>query len=477
MGYTEGVAHTQKVVVIGAGLSGLTCAYRLRQLGLTPLVLEATDRPGGVISSVRRNGFLFETGPQFPRFPAPVWQLVRELRLETEFLAGNPKANRYILHDGRLHAAPFSPAGFATTHLVSLKSKLRVLAEPFARTQPPDHEENLAEFVERKFGSEILDALVDPFISTIFFGDARKMGMQSAFPALVDWERHHGSLVRGALRARKAKRDRSNSNSLRVTDSLPTLGSFKSGMATLTEKLAAALPDAIRYKTEITSITPAAANAGGSSPSLWQIHLSSGDPITAEHLILAIPSYTAAPLLQNTVPQLAAQLAAIEYAPISVISSAYNRAHVAHNLDGFGFMVPRREGLNTICTFWNSSLFPGRAPQSSVLLTSFAVRNSSHAPSATSDDTWAQIVEAENAKILGITAPPLDRVVWQAPHALPQYNVGHARRVAEISAILSASPTLHVIGNFLHGRSIGDCVELAERVAREVDSQLAGSHI
>jgi protoporphyrinogen/coproporphyrinogen III oxidase len=125
------VGYREKVVVIGAGISGLACAYRLKQLGMHCLVLEAKERAGGLIATVRKNDFLFETGPQCPRFPAPVWQLVRELNLESEFVAGNPKAKRYIFSGGRLHAAPFSPAGLITTRLVGFPSKYRILTEAF----------------------------------------------------------------------------------------------------------------------------------------------------------------------------------------------------------------------------------------------------------------------------------------------------------------------------------------------------------
>jgi protoporphyrinogen/coproporphyrinogen III oxidase len=488
------MAHAEKVVVIGAGLSGLACAYRLKQLGLRPLVLEATERPGGVIATVRRNGFLFETGPQFPRFPASVWQLVHELNLQSEFIAGDSKAKRYILRAGRLYPAPFSLLNLFSSQLIGLRPKLRMLWEPFGRTSPPDHEESLAEFVERKFGAELLENLIDPFVSTIFFGDAHKMGMQSAFPMLVEWERSRGSLLRGAFQARRSKRNnlnsgsptsdthntttphapsspaiQANANSLthQLTDSLPALGSFQSGMATLPEKLAQVLASEIRYKTLITSVVQMGASNSASDPA-WQVSLAGGEQIAAEHLVLAIPAYAAALLLEKSAPQLSLQLAAIEYAPICVVASAYLRSQVAHDLNGFGFMIPRREGLNTICTFWNSSLFPNRAPREKVLLTSFAGRQMADRLASLSNEDCARIVEAENARILGIAGPPLDRVVWKEPRALPQYNVGHARRIAEISTILRSFPTLHLAGNFFKGRSLGDCVDLAYQVAENV---------
>jgi protoporphyrinogen/coproporphyrinogen III oxidase len=480
------VGYKEKVVVIGAGISGLACAHRLKQLGLRPRVLEATERSGGLINTVRRDGFLFETGPQLPRFPASVWQLVCDLNLECEFVPADSKAKRYIFRRGRLHLVPFSPGGLIKTQLLGFKSKLRILGEPFGFSRPPDWEESLAGFVQRKFGTEVLDNLVDPIISTVFLGDPRKMGMESAFPALVEWERNRGSLVRGALYARKSKRDaaksggasrpptfHSNGNhSLRVTDSLPTLGSFRSGMATLPERLAEELKGDITYKATVESIAPSRENAGASKPA-WQIYLSSSEQITAQYLVLAVPARVAARLLETSVPQLSLHLKAIEYAPISVVSSAYERSKVANRLAGFGFMVPRRKGLNTICTFWNSSLFGGRAPEGTVLITSFAESEENTAgPGAASEEKCTRAVEGENARILGISGKPLVRSVWKDPHALPQYNVGHARRVTEIYGILPTLPNFYLAGNFLKGRSIGDCVDVAYRVAENLHCQL-----
>jgi len=469
--------YTEKVVIVGAGILGLACAFRLKQFGLHPLVLEASERTGGVIQTIRRNGFVFETGPQFPRFPEPVWTLVRDLHLENEFLAGDPKTKRYILRQDRLHSAPFSPGGLLSTGLVSLQSKLQILTEVFRHSSPPPEEEGLAEFVERKFGTEILDYLVDPIISTVFFGDSRKMGMESAFPALVRWELDSGSLVRGALRARKSKKNAANTRkNLRVTDALPSLGSFQSGMAALPERLAEKLGDGIRYGQEISDISRVNTENGGPHRG-WAIHLRSGEQITTESLVLAVPAYAAATLLEKSAPQLASLLNAIGYAPGCVVSSAYDRAMVSCQLDGFGFMIPRKEGLHTICTFWNSSLFPSHSSEGKVLMTSFAGREGDSALFSASEEECAQIIEAENAKILGITGPPVDRVVWRSLRALPQYNVGHARRVSEISDASRMLPNLHLTGNFLNGRSIGDCVQIASRVAENVRSRLHGENI
>jgi protoporphyrinogen/coproporphyrinogen III oxidase len=474
------VGHIYKTVVIGGGLSGLACAFRLRQLGIQALVLEASARPGGMVSTVRRNGFVFEAGPQCPRFPASVWKLVRELNLEREFVAGDGKATRYILRDGRLHLAPFSAGGLLTTGLVGRRSKYRLLSEVLRNSQPPADEESLAEFVERKFGAEVLDYLADPFVSTVFLGDARRMGMQSAFPDLVEWERSRGSVLRGALRAYRSNGDTAKSAGAPsygdskaqytgpyVTDTLPSLGSFREGMGTLAGKLAEKLGEDIHFGATVGSV---AAGCGGNSgsESNWQIRVS-GEEFSAEAVVFAAPAYATASLLQQSAPKLAALLAAIEHAPMGVVSSAYERKQVRHALDGFGFMVPRREGLHTVCTFWNSSLFPGHAPNGSVLMTSY-VRTDTGGLMTASYDVFAQMVEAENAKILGISGAPIERTVWRYPRALPQYNVGHAQRVKEIREAESALPGLCLAGNYLTGRSIGDCAESGFQAAEKLRS-------
>ncbi|HEX3544558.1 MAG TPA: protoporphyrinogen oxidase [Candidatus Acidoferrum sp.] len=471
----------RKAVVIGAGITGLACAFRLQQLGIRALILEASAKAGGVISTVRRNGFLFEGGPQFPRFPESVWTLIRDIGIEDQFVAGNSRAKRYILRNGELHRAPFSAGELITTSLIGLHSKYRLLSEVFRHSHPPVREESLAEFVDRKFGAEVLDYLVDPFISTIFFGDSRKMGMQSAFPALVEWEQSRGSVVRGALSAYRNKQNANPKSAvaatpaadstlkhrdLHVTDALPSLGSFKGGMGTLVEGLAQKLKEELQFGVKVQSV--ATLNGANEATPGWRIRLSSGDEINAGAVVLATPSYAAVPMLIESAPKLSALLAGIEHAPMNVVSSAFDRKQVRHTLEGFGFMVPRRERMHTICTFWNSSLFPSHARNATVVLTSFAVRGSdANQP----DELLPQQVEAENAAVLNITGAPIDRMVWKYPRALPQYNVGHTQRVKEIRKALNELPGLFLAGNYLTGRSIGDCVESGFQAADQLHSR------
>jgi len=160
------------------------------------------------------------------------------------------------------------------------------------------------------------------------------------------------------------------------------------------------LREKIHYNAAIACVE-AIQNGNGTAKAAWQIGLSSGEKIAGDHLILAVPAYVAAQFLVHTAPNLASQLKAIEYAPVCAVGSVYDRSQVANTLDGFGYMVPRREGLETICTFWNSSLFPGRAPEGKVLMTTLAGRRTSNNGAAIGEEEYAQIVEVENARALG----------------------------------------------------------------------------
>ncbi|HXW17846.1 MAG TPA: protoporphyrinogen oxidase, partial [Candidatus Acidoferrales bacterium] len=187
-----------QVAVIGAGISGLSCAHRLRQFGLSVIVLECHAHAGGVIGTIERNGFRFESGPQSFLGTRPAMELIRALGIEGEVLQANPRAPRYVFKQGRLCAVPMSPPALLASSLLSLSSRYRVLSEPFRRSSPSVVDESVAAFVRRKFGQEILEYLVAPFVSGVYAGDPEVLSLKSAFPSLDEWQRRHGSIIRGA---------------------------------------------------------------------------------------------------------------------------------------------------------------------------------------------------------------------------------------------------------------------------------------
>jgi len=469
------MANDQQTVVIGGGVTGLACAYRLKRLGASVMLLEASDRVGGIIRARRRNGILFEAGPLCPRFPRVLRELVRDIGLEGAFIRVNSRAKRYVLKGGHLYPAPLSPWALLGTRLVGLRDKARFVGEPFGRAKPPDSEESVADFVRRKFGAETLDYLVDPFVSAVFFSDPEDMGMESALPSLTHWEREHGSVFRGAIKSRSSNGRRPAppdstisthpSSSVRLNEALPPLGSFPAGLTALTDRLGEKLGPSLRLGAGVESVRRDGASA---SVGPWLIRLTGGEEIAADSVVLTVPAYEAASVLQRAEPHLSSMLAAIAYSPLVVVCSAYDRVQVRHSVEGFGFVVPRREGLRTISCTWNSSLFPDRAPAGKVLITTLARPFAEDSLLEMPEEAIANLVEGEVSAVLGISGSPVDRMVWKHPHALPHFRIGHAQRVATIRQDLRALPGLRLAGNYLEGRSVGDCVEIAFGVAEDI---------
>ncbi len=444
-----------KVAVIGAGISGLACAYRLEQLGLDVAVFESNSAVGGMIDSVEKDGLLFEAGPQSFQGTPALLDLIRELGLEAQLQKADPRAPRYVLLHGRLRKIPMSPQALLASTLLNPVSRWKIASELFKKSQPPTEEESVAAFVRRKFGHEILEYLVAPFVSGVYAGDPEKLSLKAAFPTLDEWERQYGSILRGAVKSRPPKEKRAGA---------PPLCSFTHGVATLPRAMAAKLGDALQYEARALSVEFAdaarLADSGiGPACEIRIMHNGRERAVRANAVVIATPAYAAAHMLEAFSPRLAQTLSGIAYAPVAVVASTYYRQQVGDLLEGFGFLVPRGEKVRTLGTVWNSSLFPGRAREGSVTITSFIGGATDPEIIQLHEESIAAIVADENSRILGITGPPVEVAVWKYERALPQYNLGHGHIVEAIRDAERASPGLFFAGNYLEGPAVGKCVE------------------
>ena len=459
-----------QVAVIGAGISGLACAYRLQQLGLDVTVFESNDCAGGLIDSVQKEDLLFEAGPQSFQGTPTLLALIRELGLEPQLQKADPRAPRYVLLHGRLRKIPMSPQALLASTLLNPVSRWKIATEPFKKSQPPTEEESVAAFVRRKFGNEILEYLVAPFVSGVYAGDPEKLSLKAAFPTLDEWERQYGSVLRGAMKSRPHKEQRAGA---------PPLCSFTHGVATLPRAMAAKLGDAMQYETRAVSVDFARAGeqrhtaaAVGLACEIRFVRNGQEQSAIAGAVVIATPAYAAARLLETSSPHLAQALSGIAYAPVAVVACTYYRQQVGDPLEGFGFLVPRGEKVRTLGTVWNSSLFPGRAHEGSVTITSFIGGATDPEIMNLHEENIAAIVAEENARILGITGPPVEVAVWKYPRALPQYNLGHGHIVETIRDAERASPGLFFAGNYLEGPAVGKCVENGFQTAEAVSKYL-----
>jgi protoporphyrinogen/coproporphyrinogen III oxidase len=448
-------------IVVGGGISGLVCAYALSKAGLDAHVLEASPRAGGAIGSERCDEFLLELGPQsFSGTPA-LRDLSADLEIADQLLQAPANAPRYVLINGALRAVPLNSAAVLTSSLLSARTKWKIARDAFGTTSAPDEDESVAAFVRRKFGAQLLDRLVAPFVSGIYAGDPERLSLRSAFPQLYEAEKSAGSIIRGMMRAaksRKAPRER------------PTLLSFRNGNETLVQALAKKIGSRLRLSAAVVGIgVHREAEAGRFQVRIREAR--SEETIVTERLVLATPADVAGTLLRDVNPAFEPVLAGIEYAPVAVVSLGYRREDIGHSLKGFGFLVPRSSGLRVLGSVWNSSLFPGRAPAGHALLTSFVGGATDPGAAALSAGDLAELVHGDVAPVLRIHAAPVFSHVQVYRRALPQYNIRHSERLMALERLRGEVPGLFFVGNYLRGPAIGNCVELGIATADALTKQ------
>lgn len=447
--------------MIGAGVSGLACAYALRKTGVEAQVFEKSEQPGGLIRSARQGGFLLELGPQSFSATEPVRRLCQELGIASQVVEAPARAPRFVLVDGALRAAPLSPFSFFFSSFVGAGTKWTLLRDIFGKSTPPANEESVSAFTRRKFSQELLEKLVGPFVSGIYAGDPEKLSLPAAFPQLHEAESKARSVVRGAIRAARRNRQPGQRRS--------TLQSFANGNDTLTQALAEKLGGALHLGARVTALC----HQPGSSPWTVRIVTDGGEhTLYAQNVVLALPTNASAQLLSGLSNNLASALTGIAYAPVAVVSLGYRRADVGHNLDGFGFLVPRSAGLQTLGSVWNSSLFPARAPEGQVLLTTFVGGATNPEAVSLGAEALTGLVHRELAPILRLAQLPAFSHVTAYERAIPQYNLGHLERADLLENAGDSFPGLFLTGNYLQGPAIGASVEHAQSVAARLAARL-----
>lgn len=465
---------TPRVVVVGAGISGLSAAFTLQEAAQrrgAPLDLTVLDRapePGGHARTRQVDGFLVEAGPNGFLDKSPEARaLVEALGLTARLVEARSDARRrFVLRRGRLCRVPDSPASLLTSPVLSLPGRLRVLCEPLVGSTS-EGDETVFDFARRRIGAEAAEALVDTAVAGISAGDSRRLSLSAQFPLMRAMERDHGSLVR-AMFARR-----------RSGIGPPRLVAFDGGMRTLTGELASRLGDSMRPASRVRAI--------GRVEDGWRVQVEGREAIPADHVLVAAPARTAAPMLQDFDASLSSALDAIPYAGLAVVSLGYRAADVPRPLDGYGYLVARSEGLTTLGVLWESSIFPARAPADTVLLR--VMLGGSRQPEVVewTDEATARVARSELASVLGIRADPVHQSVTTWPHAIAQYTVGHLERRATIAAHVERHPGLAVCGTSYDGVSFTDAiasgVRAGERLAeaawtdsRALASNTAGGH-
>jgi oxygen-dependent protoporphyrinogen oxidase len=455
------------LVVVGAGISGLVAAHAAKRKGATVRVLEAGARPGGVIGSDRRDGVLFERGPNSTLDTTPLINaLLDDLGIRSERAdATEVAATRFIVRGGKLVPLPTSPGAFLSTPAFTLGAKLRLLREPFVAPAPADAEESIATFVRRRLGTEFLDYAIDPFVSGVYAGDPERISVAAAFPRLHALEQKYGSLIKGQIKGAR-ERKRSADTAKNTAGSF----SFRDGMQTLTDTLARTVE---RVETRV-HVSRVERNADGT----WTVAgTRAGRAIEhrARAVVLALPAFDAAKLARDLAPAAARALDAIEYAAVASVASAYRRSEVGHSLAGFGFLVPKKENRQILGSLFSSSMFEGRAPEGTVLLTTFVGGRRNPALATKADSELAGIVHAELSSLVGARAQPLWTEITRWDRAIPQYDLGHLSRLYPVDEAERALPGLWFCAAYRGGVSVGDCIKSGHATADAVAGYLGAA--
>lgn len=452
-------------IIIGAGISGLTTAFFLKRKGVNVTILESETEVGGTMKSKRIDGYLVEYGPNSALETTPLFrEIIDEVGISNEMVYANEVSNkRYILKEGKLHLLPMKPPEFFKSKLWSLRGKLRIMLEPFHGraknpTGDPFWEETVAQFVRRRLGREFLDYTINPFVAGVYAGDPEKLGVRSAFPRLYALEEKYGGLIVGTIKGARERKKRAEKSKVTAK-----LFSFKDGMGTLPKAIANYLGDSVILNAKVKSVKK---DSNG-----FRIEFEKDgkvEHITSNIVVISTPAYVASQLIKELSAELSEALNKIYYPPVTEVVFGYKREIVGVEPDGFGFLVPEKENRRILGTLWSSTIFPNRAPEDYVELTTFVGGTRQPELALKSDDELIKIVSDELKDIMKVSGEP--EFVWISrwERAIPQYNVGHLKIMALLDEFEKENQGLYFCANYRGGIAVGDCVMSAEKTANKI---------
>ncbi len=473
------------IVIVGGGIAGLSAAYYLSQqtqaAGRISL-LERADYWGGKLITERvpfdGGQFVIEGGPDTFVATKP-WgiRLCRELGIADRLRGTNPEIKKtYLLKNARLHELPggltmMIPTEFGPmirTGLLSWPAKARMGLDFILPAARANGDETLGAFVTRRLGRAAYETLIEPLMSGIYAGDGDRLSLQSTFPYLRDLELEHGGLVKGALALRKERMRKAHANGVSPALTTGPRSIFLTpltGLAEIVEALVQYLERAGVVLRLRTAVQGARRTSHG-----YRILLSQGETIAADGIVLATPAYAAADLVEGFAPDLAAELRPIEYASTATVTLAFREADLPHPLDGYGYVIPRREGRKALACTWTSTKFPHRAPAGYALLRVFIGRAGQEEEIPWEAAGLLEIAREELSLTMGISAEPRLARVYRWEKAMPQYNLGHPERLQRIERFLTAYHGLALAGNAYQGIGIPDCIHSGEKAGQKIVS-------
>jgi len=469
-------SHPLSIVIIGGGIAGLSAAYYAKKnaLNVQVTLLEAGNYWGGKITTDRvtfdDGDFIIEGGPDTFLATKP-WAvaLCKELGLSDRLHGTNPKIkNTYVLHKNELQPLPDGLAMMIPTNvpsilksqLVSWPGKARMGLDFLLPSQNGHHDESLGRFVSRRLGREAYENLIEPLMSGIYAGDGDQLSLRSTFPYLHDLEHKYGSLARGALKMRQQMAARGKS----AQGSRSAFLTPATGLAEIVEALVETLSENgadLRLHAPVQTLECL-------NGQVWNVIMENGETLNADGIVIAAPAYAAGKIVSGLDPELASVLDSIPYASTATVTLAYRQSDLSRPLDGYGYVIPRREGRRALACTWTSTKFPHRAPDGYALIRVFVGRAGQESDIPWDETGLLDLAREELDLTLDITAEPLVSRVFIWENAMPQYNLGHPEKLAEIDAALEKHPRLALAGNGYRGIGIPDCIHSGELAVEKI---------
>jgi oxygen-dependent protoporphyrinogen oxidase len=447
------------VCIIGGGITGLAGAFRLQRLApeVDLTILEVEQRLGGKIVTEHTDGFVIEGGPDSFLTSKPRGiGLSEELGISARFQNTRGETRRaYVLHAGTLYPMPEGLTALVpsrlepllTSELFTSEGKARLRQEPDVPPLPADGDESLASFVERRFGREVYDRLIEPLMAGIYAGDGEVLSLGATFPHLRAMELTHGSLIAGIQAS-----PRSDPHGRVVGFATPS-----GGLSEIVDALRGTLHRA-RIRVGTAAVHLEQTQRG------FRVSIGDGSDQMADAVIIATPAHVAATLLSRVSPGAASALGMVPHVSTATVTVSYPTDALPELPIGHGYVIPRAERRAALACSFVSQKFGSRSPEGQVLLRVFVGRAGEQDPTRLSDLELLELARAELQATLGIRAEPTVSRIFRWPHAMPQYTLGHLDRLRLVDTGLSEVPGIYLAGA-LRGIGIPDCIASGEAAA------------
>lgn len=463
--------QNKKVVIVGGGITGLSAAFYLQKearekgLALDVILIEASNRLGGKIQTIRRDGFVIERGPDsFLIRKKSVDILAKDLGIEGE-LVKNATGQAYVLVHNELHpipggsimGIPTEVGPFLKTGLFTWAGKIRAAGDFVLPRSGIEGDQSLGHFFRRRFGGEVVENLIEPLLSGVYAGDIDTMSLESTFPQFYQVEKNHRSLILGMKKTTPKQLPQKNSHSSKREGAFHT---FRNGLETLVEALEEQLDSTTILKgVRLDGIQQREEKA--------ILALNDGREIEADSVILTTGHEMAGRLfapygiLQN--------LRKIPTTSVATITLAFPEESVVQDREGTGFLVSRSSDYSITACTWVHRKWPTTTPKGKVLLRAFVGRAGDEAIVDLPDAEIEKIVLSDLSKIIKIQGKPEFSVVTRWKEDRPQYRVGHKQLIESSRAELHALfPQVKLAGASYEGVGLPDCIDQGRAAVAEV---------